>query len=347
MKATLPRLLLNYIATMSLFAIAWAYYAVNPYYLQFFSSTHEFGSLRITDRQILYGLAAIFAVLLLPYYATFQDSVETKSRLAWRAVLHLHRRMPTDQERIALLATAVKFIFLPLMAVWLFGNSAAFYSNAIMFWRAGEFFPNGYWMLFKLILIVDVFFFVLAYSIEHPALDNEIRSVEPTVLGWVVALMCYPPFNEVTNRLLEWYSSDYPELETLWLQYVSGITILLLMLIYVWATIALNIKASNLTHRGIVRSGPYAYVRHPAYIAKNLSWWVGAMPILYSFWHKGLHQFFFGLFSVLTWTYIYYLRAVTEERHLSRDPEYQRYCEQVKYRFFPFQLFSARARRTP
>ncbi len=32
---------------------------------------------------------------------------------------------------------------------------------------------------------------------------------------------------------------------------------------------------------------------------------------------------------------IYYARAITEERHLSRDPEYQLYMKKVPYRFIP------------
>ena len=40
---------------------------------------------------------------------------------------------------------------------------------------------------------------------------------------------------------------------------------------YALASIALNFKSSNLTNRGIVARGPYAIVRHPAYITKNLA----------------------------------------------------------------------------
>lgn len=39
--------------------------------------------------------------------------------------------------------------------------------------------------------------------------------------------------------------------------------------------------------------------------------------------------------SILIWIYIYYLRSITEERHLIKDPEYKKYVEKVKYRFIP------------
>jgi len=32
---------------------------------------------------------------------------------------------------------------------------------------------------------------------------------------------------------------------------------------------------------------------------------------------------------------IYTVRALTEERHLMKDPEYRAYCKKVKYRFIP------------
>ena len=35
------------------------------------------------------------------------------------------------------------------------------------------------------------------------------------------------------------------------------------------------------------------------------------------------------------WNMIYFLRAMTEERHLRADPDYRAYCEHVPYRFIP------------
>jgi protein-S-isoprenylcysteine O-methyltransferase Ste14 len=36
-----------------------------------------------------------------------------------------------------------------------------------------------------------------------------------------------------------------------------------------------------------------------------------------------------------TWAFIYYLRAMTEEAHLSADPDYVAYKKEVKYKFIP------------
>lgn len=314
---------------MAIVGLGYCYYEFNPHYQQYFSSTHVWPWFSISDQELfLYGVFA-FAILLPPYFATFPDTFETKSRLFWRAIFNLPRRMPQPEEKVALLATLVKAFFLPLMVAWFFANGADFFRHAERFWDQGQFFSHGYWTLFNLILLLDVAFFAIAYSVEHPALKNEIRSVEPTLLGWTVAIICYPPFNGMTNKMIGWYSSDYPEINILWLQTVSGIAILLLMSIYLWATFALNIKASNLTNRGIVSSGPYAFIRHPAYVCKNLAWWIGSLPILVVQYHQGLIEFAFAVFCVGVWTFVYYLRAITEERHLLADPDYQAYVERV------------------
>jgi protein-S-isoprenylcysteine O-methyltransferase Ste14 len=94
--------------------------------------------------------------------------------------------------------------------------------------------------------------------------------------------------------------------------------------IFAWASVALGWKASNLTNRGIVRSGPYRYVRHPAYAAKLLIWFI-----------EGIFfgRYFIGL--LFGFTLIYVLRAWTEERHLSRDQDYLTYKNEVRWRYVP------------
>jgi len=98
----------------------------------------------------------------------------------------------------------------------------------------------------------------------------------------------------------------------------------MLWAIFTWASVNLGFKASNLTNRGIVNHGAYRYCRHPAYTAKILVWMVEAIF---------LGKFFIGLF--IAFLVIYLLRAITEERHLSNDPDYLKYKKQVPYRFIP------------
>ena len=73
------------------------------------------------------------------------------------------------------------------------------------------------------------------------------------------------------------------------------------------ATVAFGLRFSNMTNRGILTRGPYAWVRHPAYAAKALSWWVLSAPFL-----RGVGD----TARLALWTGIYVARALTEERHL-------------------------------
>ena len=108
------------------------------------------------------------------------------------------------------------------------------------------------------------------------------------------------------------------------------------------ASVALGFRASNLTNRGTVTKWPYSVVRHPAYVSKVSCWWLISIALFVSYFTVqdlnlivALKKSFFMFLSMLGWTAIYYFRALTEERHLIKDPEYQAYTQKVKYRFIP------------
>ena len=52
---------------------------------------------------------------------------------------------------------------------------------------------------------------------------------------------------------------------------IWGAILVVLTGIYAWATMAFGLRFSNLTHRGILTHGPYAFTKHPAYMSKNAS----------------------------------------------------------------------------
>jgi protein-S-isoprenylcysteine O-methyltransferase Ste14 len=176
------------------------------------------------------------------------------------------------------------------------------------------------------LFLIDTLWFSFGYAVEAGFLKNKIRSVEPTVLGWVVALACYPPFNMTITKYLKWFANDYILFSNETITFIMRIIIILFIGIYVSATIALGTKCSNLTNRGIISRGPYKYIRHPAYISKNLAWWLTILPIL------SIPAFL----SMLAWSFIYHLRSITEENHLKQDPDYIAYCRKVKYRYIPY-----------
>ena len=104
---------------------------------------------------------------------------------------------------------------------------------------------------------------------------------------------------------------------------IWGVVLVVLTAIYAWATVAFGIRFSNLTHRGILTNGPYAWTRHPAYVSKNLFWWLSALPFLAT---TGSYVDMIRNTAILAMVSgVYYWRARTEEQHLSEDPAYVDY----------------------
>jgi protein-S-isoprenylcysteine O-methyltransferase Ste14 len=243
------------------------------------------------------------------------------------------------------LALLLKFFFAPLMINWCLAHVSDM-SNSMLHvatgWSEGQrgrilFDSALFWACFQAILFVDTLLFTVGYIVEIPALRNCIRSVDPTFFGWFVCLACYPPFNGVTGSVFVWQSNDFPQFQNDGIHFVANIALLALMVIYSWASVALGFKASNLTNRGIVARGPYSVVRHPAYAAKNLAWWIGGLPTLYALGSLGnVPGLLYALLSLAAWSTLYVLRALTEERHLRfANDGYAEYAAGVRWRFIP------------
>lgn len=241
----------------------------------------------------------------------------------------------SKEEKISALFYLVKLVFTPVMLKFLIDNTSSslnlFSAFSITNWPGLTkinilkfYFP----LIFHLMLILDTLIFSFGYIFESLRLKNVVKSVEPTALGWMAALICYPPLNDLTGKILGWYSSDFSDFGNININIIITLLSLSLFFVYVWASVALGFKASNLTNRGIVSSGPYKYVRHPAYISKNLSWWLMGIPFIKI-------NGFIAVFSLSAWTFIYFIRALTEERHLAQDPDYVDYTKKVKYMFIP------------
>ncbi|MDF2383574.1 DUF1295 domain-containing protein [Nostoc ellipsosporum NOK] len=175
--------------------------------------------------------------------------------------------------------------------------------------------------------VIDVAFATAGYILTMRPLDSHIRTATPLAAGWTAALICYPPFvlmNE--GGVLDyhqgsadwtWWFAGHP-----WILGGLGAVLVVLTGIYAWATIAFGLRFSNLTHRGILTHGPYAWSRHPAYLSKNLFWWLSGLPFLATTgWAEGLRNA--AIMAVVSG--IYYWRARTEEQHLGSDPAYQEY----------------------
>jgi protein-S-isoprenylcysteine O-methyltransferase Ste14 len=348
------RWLANYLSTLAFIGLSyWTISTLSGFHRAMLQGQWQLGmfgiDMVITVHAVFVALIAIYAVILVPYYAAcrwMHSSAYTFAQGLWFAL----RRDRTNPRLSALarqagLTLLLKFFFAPLMINWCLIHIANLTGSLLQLVHGGneglsgrELFDTSlFWAAFQLILFVDTLLFTIGYIIELPALGNRIRSVDPTFFGWFICLACYPPFNDLTLRFLEWQSSDFPQFTNDFLHLTTNVALLLALAVFSWASVALGFKASNLTNRGIVTHGPYAFVRHPGYAAKNLAWWLGALPVLGTNMAAGHWQAFaYSLFALFGWTAIYALRAITEERHLLRlDNGYAEYAQQVRWRFIP------------
>lgn len=186
-------------------------------------------------------------------------------------------------------------------------------------------------ILFELLFVVDVQIGTVGYLLTFRPLDAHIRSGNPFLAGWVAALICYPPlvhafmgpggtiqYEYDTAGWGFWFAGNSP------LLWVWAGWLVFLTAVYAWATVAFGIRFSNLTYRGVLTNGPYAFTRHPAYLSKNLFWWCSTLPFLVttgSLLEAVRNTVFLGCVSG-----IYYWRARTEEAHLlAEDAKYRAY----------------------
>jgi Isoprenylcysteine carboxyl methyltransferase (ICMT) family len=183
--------------------------------------------------------------------------------------------------------------------------------------------------LITLMFVIDVAFATVGYLLTMKPLDAHIRSATPYAAGWTAALICYPPFGLMNpGGPLDYQSNDNQWI--FWLQGhplllgLVGTLLVLLTAIYAWATVAFGLRFSNLTDRGILTHGPYAFTKHPAYLSKNLFWWLSSLPFLMNSDNPIDAIRNTALLAVVSG--IYYWRAKTEEWHLGADPAYRAYA---------------------
>lgn len=336
----------NYFSTLFLILFAYVLYTHSPFYVGFISQSVGLNALQYTlyIPHIFYSVIVLYIVLLIPFYIVYPQ--KSKARII---VYSFYKIISWDnsysqKEKTALLSWIVKLFFIPLMITWLTkhifstinnwnylaSEISLFSSDFLVFFNT-----HFFWAAFNTILFIDVLFFTLWYLIEIPKLKNTIKSVEPTIIGWLVVILCYPPFNNYTNNFISWYSTDFPQFWNMYLHLGLNIMILILMGIYAWASLSLWMKASNLTNRWIVTKWPYKYVRHPAYICKNIAWLIWGIPMLIIAVSSDSLSLISVILGLWWWAFIYYMRAMTEENHLSADSDYIEYKKQVPYKFIP------------
>src|SRR3954468_10696251 len=272
-------------------------------------------------------------VLSVPYVVWIDRRLKDPRDGAWHfGQLLFGRTALADREKVYehLRCWTIKGFFLAFMVAVVPGNwfltvdpkSADIVSNLGVLTR---------WLI-SAMFMVDTSFATVGYVLTMKPLDAHIRSANPYAAGWTAALICYPPFvlmaeggpldyhpgTKFEDGWSYWLAS-YPLLMT-----AVAIAMVALTAIYAWATVAFGLRFSNLTHRGVLTHGPYAWTKHPAYLSKNIFWWLATLPFFATTGNVTdciRNTFIMGLVSG-----VYYWRARTEERHLSADPHYREYA---------------------
>lgn len=218
----------------------------------------------------------------------------------------------------------VKAFFLPLMISFAHDWATQISTDSIL-----ELIRQIGWIptILMFLYLVDTAFATIGYLSTSQRLDAHIRSSNPYLIGWSAALICYPPFFNWLKQAGLNYRDIYQW--GLWLSgneiaiYAWGSGIVLLTAIYALSTVVFGIRFSNLTHRGILTHGPYRWTKHPAYLSKNISWWMISIPFIP---HAGAKVAVLQCSVLLGINGIYWLRAKTEERHLMQDSAYREYA---------------------
>lgn len=298
------------------------------------------------------GAAAVPLFVLSIPYVLWLDRVLVHPRDgAWHFGAMLIGREPyeVDQVWIHLRAWAVKGFFCAFMISILPGGFAGIVKLDLAE-IAGDPVGIARWLT-ELLFLIDVQIAMVGYLLTLKPLDAQIRSANPYLAGWVAALMCYPPFILMgSGSVLDYHpnTADW----AFWLQggemslsvgiehqpwaaaaslqfrdlmlWAWGTLLVVLTAIYAWATVAFGLRFSNLTYRGVLTNGPYAFTRHPAYLAKNTFWWCSTLPFLVTS-HSPVDAIRNTVIMALV-SAVYYWRAKTEERHLGdEDPKYREY----------------------
>ncbi len=191
-----------------------------------------------------------------------------------------------------------------------------------------------FFMLSAMLWLLDVINAAVAYTLESRWLENRSRSVDLTPGGWLVCLSVYFPLNEVTSSLFTFAPFvasgriDDLLIGSVTFFYVVKVLELGIQVCHIYSDTSLGPSVANITLKKLQTRGPYALIRHPGTTTKLLLWLVQS-AIYRKFWTMKV------LFGYFMWGVIYVLRALTEERHLSKFAEYQAYRKKVKYRFIP------------
>lgn len=274
-----------------------------------------------------YIFALPLLLVLLPTYVRWSDRRLAEPEDAYASlgrVIQGSQPWSWSAHKALLMAWSVKTLFIPVMYG---GLQLTLYE--LLLYRP-QLNPGAMvaW-LFTFGLSFDLIIATIGYLCTSRLLETEVRSTDDTWSGWLVCMTCYPPLLMILRAIREqvdtvtwdeWLTPDQP------IYWVWAALIVFSWGLYWLSTASFGVRFSNLTYRGLVAHGPYRYSKHPSYIGKNIYWWLHTVPFVGVIGFGDLARNLLGLGFV---SLIYYLRAKTEERHLSKFSEYRAYSEWI------------------
>lgn len=278
---------------------------------------------------VLEGAAPFLFVGVIPYVLWLDRVLVAPRDAAWHFGAMLIGREPWDAAEVKRhwLAWLVKCFFCAFMISIVPGGFGA----VVRFdWSHAFHDPVEFaTLLIETMFMIDVQIAMVGYLVTMKPLDAQIRTANPHLGAWVAALMCYPPFILMGDGGVLDYRHNGAEWP-FWLQghdvllWIWAGALVLLTAAYAWATVAFGLRFSNLTYRGVLTNGPYAFTRHPAYLSKNTYWWLASLPFLAT---SGSAVDAIRNTTILALVSgVYYWRARTEEKHLlAEDVKYREY----------------------
>jgi protein-S-isoprenylcysteine O-methyltransferase Ste14 len=340
-RASWRRAVIKYVGLVASIGFIGALYWLFPEYSRDFFGEQKANPAFYGDyREILYRFLPWWLLLSIPYMY-FVDARQKDPRdgyyAAGMAVTLQFGRVDCAMLWQHCLSWLVKGFFLPLMFTYCVRDTRIFinYDFSII-----QNFRTFYDFAYYFIFLADVGLAGAGYFLALRVCDTHVRRTEPTFKGWMVVLVCYQPFWSWFSGAYFNYSGDL--VWGVWLEHspvmykIWGSAILALYGVYLWATIMFGARFSNLTHRGILTNGPYRWTKHPAYISKILAYWLTFVPfvVLGSVGDSLRRCVLLGFVS-----YIYYIRARTEEANLGADPVYVQYSQWMRqhgiFRWWP------------
>lgn len=276
----------------------------------------------------------LIAIMLIPYLLYTEWRLGEYNDYAWQIgslLIGRHAELNKDILRDSVFSILVRAIFLPLNFCYVTSSIQNLRVNELGIFSDN--FPLAHASLMSMIYMALIINIVPGYVISSRLINTHMRNIDRSLMGWMVTLICYPPlvsgvFGQLLNYQPLGFENPFMEpwiyfFEHSTMLYVFASLIILMEIIHWWGESILGIRASNLTHRGVITNGIFRYTRHPIYVSKCIGWCLISVPFMVgdNFEQNLRYTLLFGGVCL-----IYFLRSWVEEKLFADDPIYIEYA---------------------